>query len=240
MMFWILVGVMSIVAVSFVVLPIVKPNVGKKPIFIASLAVLVPLIAIFLYQKNGSPSVSNELAMPQTAIPSVMPGNMNGAMPSDHPTVGAGVMNMDLDKLADKLAEKLKANPDNSEGWALLARTYVELKKHKESLPAFEHAASLLPKDPSLMADYADALAMSNQGKFANKSEELVDQALKLDPMHVKALMLKATIAFNRKDYVVAIDNWKKLLTVQGLDAETTKQATGSIEEAQHMMKTGS
>ena len=240
MMFWILVGVMSVVAIAFVVVPIVKPNVGKKPIIITSLAVLVPVIAIFLYQKNGTPNLSNELAMPQTAMPSAMPGNMSGAIPPDHPMAGAGVMNMDLEKLADKLAEKLKANPDNPEGWALLARTYVELKKHKESLPAFEHAASLLPKDPSLMADYADALAMSNQGKFEKKSEDLVDQALKLDPVHVKALMLKATIAFNRKDYAMAIEHWKKLLTVQGLDAETTKQATGSIEEAQHMMKTGS
>lgn len=237
MMFWILVGVMLVVAISFVVIPIVKPNIERKPIIVISLTILVPIVAILLYQKNGSPNASKELAVSQKVNSSAM-GEMSGAMPPNHP--GVGVMNMDLDKLADKLAEKLKANPDNSEGWALLARTYVELKKHKESLPAFEHAASLLPKDPSLMADYADALAMSNQGKFDKKSEDLVDQALKLDPMHVKALMLKATIAFNRKDYTIAIETWKKLLTVQGLDAETTKQATGSIEEAQHMIKTGS
>lgn len=238
MMFWILIGVMSVVAIMFVVTPIVKPNIGRKPIVIVSLMLIVPVVAISLYQKNGSPNASNQLIMPRATISSSMPSNMSGAMSLNHPTTG--VMNMDLDKLADKLAEKLKANPDNPQGWALLARTYVELKKHQESLSAFEHATSLLPKDASLMADYADALAMSNQGKFDKKSQELVDQALKLDPMHVKALMLKATIAFNRKDYAVAIESWKKLLTVQGLDAETTKQATGSIEEAQHMMKIGS
>jgi cytochrome c-type biogenesis protein CcmH len=145
-------------------------------------------------------------------------------------------MNMDLGKLADKLAEKLKANPENAEGWALLARTYVELKRHKESLPAFEKASALIPKDPNLMADYADALAVSNSNQLDKKAEDLVDQALAINPMHVKALMLKATIEFNRKNYQQAIVNWEKLLTVSGLDAETTKQVRGNIEEARRMM----
>jgi cytochrome c-type biogenesis protein CcmH len=89
------------------------------------------------------------------------------------------------------------------------------------------------------MADYADALAMSQGGKFDGKAEALVDKALVLDPMHVKALMLKATIEFNRKNYPAAIKNWEKLLTVQGLDAETTKEAQGSIEESRRMMSVG-
>jgi len=76
-------------------------------------------------------------------------------------------------------------------------------------------------------------------GGFDKKSESLVDQALAVDPNHVKALMLKATINFNRKDYQQAIANWEKLLAVPGLDAERTKEARGSIEEARRMMSAG-
>jgi len=55
-------------------------------------------------------------------------------------------MNMDLSKLADRLAEKLKDNPNNADGWALLARTYVELKRHKDAVPAFEKASAQSPR----------------------------------------------------------------------------------------------
>lgn len=228
--FWILVGLMSLLALVFVLMPIIKPGVGHKPLLIAGLAVGVPLVAVLAYQKLGTPVAATQPAP-------LMPPTPSGAMPPGHPT--NAMMNMDLGQLADKLAAKLTANPDNAEGWALLARTYVELKRHKESLPAFEKASTLLPKDPHLLADYADALAMSNGGAFDKKAEALIDQALVLDPLHTKALMLKATIAFNRKDYQSAIDRWQKLLTVPGLDAETTKQARGSIEEARHMMQAG-
>ncbi len=229
MIFWILVGVMTILALAFVVVPIVKPGMGRKPLLIGGLAVVIPLVAVLAYQKLGTPTAATQAPM--------MPPMQAGAMPPGHPD--KAVMNMDLGQLADKLAEKLKNQPDNAEGWALLARTYVEVKRHKESLPAFEKAASLLPKDPNLLADYADALAMSNGGKFDQKCSDLVEQALKLEPLHVKSLMLKATMAFNGKDYPTAIAAWEKILTVPGLDAETTKQSTGSIAEARRLMAGG-
>ena len=54
---------------------------------------------------------------------------------------------------------------------------------------------------PTLLADYADALA-ATQGRrsMANRSK-LVERALKADPMQWKALALAGTAAFDRKDY---------------------------------------
>lgn len=229
MMFWILVGLMSALALAFVVLPMIKPGVGRKPLLMIALVVGVPLAAVVAYQKLGTPAAVTTPAMP-------MPPMQAAAMPGGHPD--KKMMNMDLGQLADRLAAKLKSNPNNPEGWALLARTYVEVKRYKESIPAFEKASTLIPKDPQLLADYADALAMSNGG-FDQKSEALVDQALAIDPGHVKALMLKATGAFNRKDYQAAIKAWEKILTTPGLDAERTKEARGSIDEARRLMSAG-
>lgn len=232
MTFWILAGVMSLLALGFVLVPILKPGMGRKPLLIGALAVVIPLAAVLAYQQLGSPSAATPPAM-QPAMPSMQAG----AMPPGHPD--KSMMNMDLGQLADRLAEKLKNQPDNAEGWALLARTYVEVKRHKEALPAFEKAASLLPKDPHLLADFADALAMSNGGKFDKKCEDLVNQALKLDPNHVKALMLRATMAFNAKRYADAIAAWEKILAVPGIDAERTKESRGGIEEARRLMAAG-
>jgi cytochrome c-type biogenesis protein CcmH len=229
MTFWIWVGILTLLALTFVVAPIIKPGIGRKPLLIAGLAVGLPLVAVVAYQKLGTPTAATQSAPGMPSMPS--------GMPPGHPD--PTVMNMDLGTLADRLARKLEAHPQNAEGWALLARTYVELKRYPEALPAFEKATRLLPRDPHLLADYADALAMSHGGQFDQKAESLVDQALALDPSHVKALMLRATVDFNRKDYPKAIESWEKILAVPGLDAETKKQASGSIAEARQLMQTG-
>ena len=228
MTFWILVGVMSALALAFVLVPVIKPGMGLKPLLIAGIAIAVPLAAVLTYQKLGTPTAATQPVMP-------MPP-MDKQMPPGHPS--NAMMNMDLGQLADKLAAKLQSNPDNAEGWALLARTYVELKRHQEALLAFEKASALQP-DPQLLADYADALALSNGGQFDKKSGDLVEQALALNPAHPKALMLKGTIAFNSKNYQAAIDSWGKLLKVPGLDVEAAKAASGSIEEARRLMSAG-
>src|SRR3989344_2487920 len=167
MTFWILVGVMSALVLAFVLVPVIKPGMGLKPLLIAGIAIAVPLAAVLTYQKLGTPTAATQPVMP-------MPP-MNKQMPPGHPS--NAMMNMDLGQLADKLAAKLQSNPDNAEGWALLARTYVELKRHQEALLAFEKASALQP-DPQLLADYADALALSNGGQFDKKSGDLVEQAL--------------------------------------------------------------
>ena len=227
MTFWLLAAFFSLVALAFVLLPILKPKLGNKKLIVFAVVVGLPLIAVLAYQKIGHPDIA--VQAPVALMPSTP-----SSMPPGHPSANA--MNMDLSQLAAKLAEKLEKNPDHPDGWALLARTYVELKRHKDALPAFEKASSVIDKDPDLLADYADAIAMTNNGVFDQKSIALVDKALAVNPHHVKSLMLKATIAFNHKEYKVAIESWEKILKTPDLDPETSKQASGSIEEAKRMM----
>ncbi|MDP2102392.1 MAG: tetratricopeptide repeat protein [Methylotenera sp.] len=225
MMFWILAGLMSLLALAFVLIPMVKPSIGHKPLLMVGLLIGIPLAAVLIYQKLGVPTAAIQ--------PALLP--MQEATPEGHPDVN--IMNMDFAKMADGLAQKLKANPDNADGWILLARTYVKLQRYEEALQAFERASALRPKAPQLMADYADALATSNQGQFDQKSEDLVNQALVIDPAHAKALMLKGTIDFVRQDYQQAIASWEKLLAVPELDAESAEQMRGSIAEAKHRIR---
>ncbi len=62
-----------------------------------------------------------------------------------------------IEGMAAKLAAKLERDPDNAEGWAMLARTYYALNRYNDAVPAFEKATALIPKDAGLLADYADA-----------------------------------------------------------------------------------
>lgn len=188
--------------------------------------ILVPILAGLIYWKVGSPDVPS-VSEPTKTMSSPMAMGAN----SDSHEMG------DLSAMAQRLAAKQEKNPDNAEGWALLAHTYVEIKQHKEAVAAFEKAVNLIPTDPQLFADYADALAVTNNGQFDAKTSELVEQALKLDPNHPKALLLAGTIAFKQANYAKAINVWEQLQPL--IDKEDTalmQDVAANIAEAKSLI----
>jgi cytochrome c-type biogenesis protein CcmH len=138
----------------------------------------------------------------------------------------------DLEKMTERLAERLKKEPDNAGGWATLARTYYSMGRFAEAAAAFEKLVELVPEDAALLADYADALAMSQGRKIAGKPLELVNRALKIDPLQWKALAMAGTEAFDRKDYKSAVELWERLQASLPADAPMKQQLAGSINEA--------
>ncbi|OIR04652.1 formate-dependent nitrite reductase complex subunit NrfG [mine drainage metagenome] len=185
------------------------------------LLVLMPLFAVLLYLKLGSPiSITIPAVAPDTSGSSELPAAEHSAMAGD------------IEPLLALLKKKLESKPNDGAGWALLARSYVEIRQHAEAVPAYEKAVKIIQDDPQLLADYADALAVVNGHKLEGKPEELVNQALKLDPHHPKALMLAATAAFDRKDYKHAITYWERLQQDLPADSELLPEVKASLDEA--------
>lgn len=139
-----------------------------------------------------------------------------------------------VDRMAESLAAKLAQNPDNVEGWVMLARTYYSRQRHAEAARAFARAVELVPGNADLLADYADALAAA-QGGLAGKPEELIRQALAADPTQWKALALAGTVAFDRKDYAQAVAYWEKLKATVPPDAPIAGSIDSSIAEARQL-----
>jgi len=126
----------------------------------------------------------------------------------------------------------LKDNPGDGEGWATLARSYNVLGRFNEAAAAYEKAISLLPADAQLLADYADALAMSQGQKLDGKPFDIIQRALKADPANLKALALAGTAAFERKDYRGAVGYWEKVVQGAPADSEFSRSIGSSLEEA--------
>jgi len=116
--------------------------------------------------------------------------------------------------MTEKLADRLKDKPDDVEGWSMLARSYSVLGRHADALKAYEKASNLRKDDPTLLADYADSLAVNNNSSLAGEPMKLVERALKIDPKNLKALYLAGTHSFNTKDYANAVKIWEKLMEV--------------------------
>lgn len=171
------------------------PHLSKRAVVVA-LAIIIPTVSGVLYWKLGNPLA---ITHPDASSTTVQRGS-----DYDHQTTEG------LDALSERLRKKLEQNPNDGGGWALLARSYAEIGRHADAVPIYEKAMALIPDDPQMLADYADALGMLHGRKLEGKPEELIQRALKIDPTHVKALMLAGTIAFDRKEFGQAVRYWEK------------------------------
>ncbi|QTN23323.1 c-type cytochrome biogenesis protein CcmI [Rhizobacter sp. AJA081-3] len=140
-----------------------------------------------------------------------------------------------IEDMAGRLAQRLKADPKDAEGWAMLARSYTMLGRRAEAVTAYERAVALQGQDASLLADYADALAVTRESRLAGEPAALVERALKLDPNHGKALSLAGTAAFERKDYAAAVARWEHLLKVAPPDSPFVEPMRANIAQAREL-----
>ena len=132
----------------------------------------------------------------------------------------------------------MQESPEDVKGWVMLGRTYAVLDRHAESAAAYANAVKRSPPDAQLLADYADALAMSQGRNLRGEPERLIAQALKLDPDNVKALALAGTVEFEKKDFKRAIIYWERILKVAPPDSEMADSVRSSIAEAQSLAGT--
>lgn len=139
-------------------------------------------------------------------------------------------------QMVDRLAERLKKEPDNGQGWQMLARFYAVLGNFPAAAGAFARASALLPEDADTLADYADALVMTQDGAFSDQSQQLIQRALALAPQHPKALALAGSAAFKRQDFGAALVSWNKALAVLPADSELAQSLKASSAEARRAM----
>ncbi|MGN6525782.1 MAG: c-type cytochrome biogenesis protein CcmI [Burkholderiaceae bacterium] len=140
-----------------------------------------------------------------------------------------------LAAMVDELAGRLKTHPDDADGWTMLARSQVALGRHAQALQAFANAERLRPQDAQLLADHADALAMTRQRDLEGEPSALIERALKIDPHNAKALALAGTAAFDRKDYALAVRDWETLAKTSPPDGPFADQVGASIAEARRL-----
>lgn len=173
---------------------------------------LLPAAAIFTYAQVGRPQALDASARQLTA-----------------PEAGAGI---DMDKAVAGLAAKLEKEPDDGQGWALLGRAYQSMQRPEEALDALRRAQQLLPDDPDLMAEYAQALVMSGGDNFAGEPKKLLDRALSIQPDNQRALWLRGVAEYQSGDYPASIATWNHLLGLLPADSPVSASVQTQIADA--------
>ena len=200
-----------------------RPSLG----LVAVLALFVLVLAGVGYWLTGSPSLTR-------------PGATAAAAPADAASDASAAAGLQqIEAMVDKLAERLKTTPDDAEGWSMLARSYAVLGRFGEAVPAYAHAAELMPNDARVLSDYAAAIA-ATQGTVNNpQSAALIERALKADSKQAKALALAGSAAFDRGEYPIAIGYWQKIVDGLPPDSELLPRVQAMIAEARSKVGSG-
>lgn len=148
------------------------------------------------------------------------------------PVVAHKASNDQVNQMVEALAARLKANPDNPKGWAMLARSYKVMGRFVEAEQAFVKVGDMLNNEPDLLVDYADLLAVRANNNIEGRPLELVNKALSLNPQHPMGLMMSGVAAYRRNDFKFAVAQWEKLLLLLDPGSPDAQQVEADIADA--------
>ncbi len=182
----------------------------------AMLSIVVLVLAVGLYQLLGTPAALDpaKLAVQTEEV-------------SQQQILG----------MVQKLADKLKQQPGDAQGWNMLARSYFELRRFQDASDAYAHLIQLVPDSADYLASYALTMALAHNKNLQGEPDALLQRALKLDAKNIRALSLSGSAAFDRHDFTAAINYWNQVLVLVAPNSDIARSTQNGINEAQAMLK---
>jgi cytochrome c-type biogenesis protein CcmH len=116
--------------------------------------------------------------------------------------------------MVERLAERLKDNPGDFDGWTRLGRSYGVLGEPAKAVDAYARAAALKPEDPLALANHAQAIAEAGDPRqpLPAESIRLFRDVLKLDALNPQALWAVGLSEAQAGDRPAALEKWRRLL----------------------------
>lgn len=188
---------------------------------------VIPLAAIYLYLVIGD----TRGLLPQSQLANATQFSQNGA--------GGEEGHIDISSMVESLAARLRENPEDIEGWVMLGRSYAIMERFDDASATYAKLVQMVPDNPQFLSDYADMLAMINNGSLLGKPAEMITRALAIDPNFPKALALAGTLEFEQDKFDQAIVYWERLLSAIPADSRLHKSVSDSIVQAKSLAMRG-
>lgn len=186
MTFWIILVVLCLFALAFAVWPLLRESRRLTPLA-ASVIVTTGALSAGLYNYVGSPNV-------QAASQS------DSALP-------------DMAAVLESLTQRLESNPDDIDGWKMLARSQMTLQRFADAATSYERVMELESgQNAQTLVDLALAILSRDGTPIEGRTAALIESALALEPNNPSALFYSGVAAANRGDTDVAASRWEILL----------------------------
>lgn len=191
-------------------------GIGRLPIVFA---VLVPLFAMFAYSEYGLSwgSIADvELA-----------GELDQKGPHSQSSMAENVKH---------LAERLKDQPENDEGWFLLAQSYMNLEQYEEAAGTFRHLLGRYPEDYNLSGYYTQAIYLADGRVVTPRVDASIKKTLALNPHDISMLEILAMDAFSKGNYNTTLDYFRQALQA-GPEEDRAKAINQAIAGVEKIMR---
>lgn len=210
--FFLAVLVAAVVATAVVAAPL---RHGSPRTWLVVMA-LVPVLSLGLYQLLGTPAALDPAARAPAA---------SGVDPATQ---------VDPAQFAEAIAQlraELERNPEQPEGWVLLARSMSVQGEHAAAHDAYAKALALVPDEPALMVEVAQSSAQAHpQNHFTDDAIALLERALSLQPGNQRARWFLGVAQRQRGLDAEAAATWETLLPQ--VDAATASSLRPQIAQA--------
>ncbi|MES2885629.1 MAG: c-type cytochrome biogenesis protein CcmI [Pseudomonadota bacterium] len=193
-----------------------RSNEGQRFAVLALLlALTLPLFAGLWYWQAGSWRTAEQIA---TA-----------------PTDGAAPSNADIEAMVAKLAARLEAQPDDAEGWSMLARSYFVMSRHDDAAKAYAKANELSKSsNADWLVSEGEALALARDRDLLGRPAQLFEAAIALDPGYGKAIWYGSLADAQGGNFQRASDRLQQLLA-QDLPEDLKTMVVGRLEELREL-----
>lgn len=172
--------------------PSAKRTIPASRWIAAATAAVVPLGALLLYAGWGAPGI---------------PGH-----PFAERSQQASQQTAELRGRVAKLRENLEQNPENLEGWVLLATSLSALRDYDKASKAYEMALGLDAGNAGLVAAYGESLVLANNGVVTPAARAAFESALQKSAGEPRARFYLAIAEEQAGNNRAALDRWLALL----------------------------
>ncbi|HEU0153675.1 MAG TPA: cytochrome C biogenesis protein [Arenimonas sp.] len=133
-----------------------------------------------------------------------------------------------------QLERRLADEPGSVEGWVLLGRSRMAQQRWTDARDAFAKAYALLPNEPDLMVEYADAqMRAAPDGRFPDSATRLLEQVVAAVPTHQRGLFFLGAQRLQAGQPAEAAETWGRLLPL--LEPQTALALRPQLDQAREL-----
>lgn len=129
-----------------------------------------------------------------------------------HARLTAPAEGQSVDVLVARVERHLADNPEDGQGWAVVAPVYLSLGQPRASAKAYANAIRILGPKQEWLTDMGEALTIAEQGLVTAEAQRAFEQAVALEPSAVKPRFFLAIALGQEGRKVDAIAAWEALL----------------------------
>lgn len=157
-----------------------------------ALVLVVPLLGAGLYQKLGSPQSPDQPLASRKAAPETPGGS-------------------EFDEAIASLVSRLDKDPNDVEGWILLARSYAFTRRFNEAVGAYREAEALSPDDNDIATALGESIVFSRDGMVTPAARQQFEMVLARAPGHQVARYYAGLARAQSGAHKEAFSIWRKL-----------------------------